>query len=151
MTLWRLFACCLCCLLGNTAPDLQREPGRGTVRLGCERVGPARREEELTIIGIPCKARLHPGAGFEPPPCAGAVASRVVSITGDHRLKVDHSPRPRASRRPPAPPRHADGRPEFSVSVMWALADFTAANGATRVVPGSHDDARAPSDAYEVE
>lgn len=28
--------------------------------------------------------------------------------------------------------------PEFIVSAMWAGTDFTAANGATRVVPGSH-------------
>lgn len=28
--------------------------------------------------------------------------------------------------------------PVFEVNVMWAVTDFTAANGATRVVPGSH-------------
>ena len=28
--------------------------------------------------------------------------------------------------------------PVFEVNVMWALTDFTAKNGATRVVPGSH-------------
>ena len=28
---------------------------------------------------------------------------------------------------------------EFQISAMWALDDFTAANGATRIVPGSHD------------
>jgi ectoine hydroxylase-related dioxygenase (phytanoyl-CoA dioxygenase family) len=28
---------------------------------------------------------------------------------------------------------------EFQVSAMWALNDFTEENGATRVVPGSHD------------
>lgn len=35
------------------------------------------------------------------------------------------------------------------VSVIWALSEFTAANGATRVVPGSHlwDDVRRPTDA----
>lgn len=34
---------------------------------------------------------------------------------------------------------YADGfRPEFLVGVMWAASDFTAANGATNVVPGSH-------------
>ena len=35
-------------------------------------------------------------------------------------------------------PSTTDDRPEFSVSVMWAISDFTAANGATRVIPGSH-------------
>jgi ectoine hydroxylase-related dioxygenase (phytanoyl-CoA dioxygenase family) len=29
-------------------------------------------------------------------------------------------------------------RPEFSVSVMWAVTNFTKQNGATRVIPGSH-------------
>jgi ectoine hydroxylase-related dioxygenase (phytanoyl-CoA dioxygenase family) len=29
-------------------------------------------------------------------------------------------------------------RPELVVNVMWPLTEFTAANGATRVVPGSH-------------
>ena len=28
---------------------------------------------------------------------------------------------------------------EFQVSAMWALDNFTEENGATRVVPGSHD------------
>jgi len=28
---------------------------------------------------------------------------------------------------------------EFQISAMWALDDFTVENGATRVVPGSHD------------
>lgn len=30
------------------------------------------------------------------------------------------------------------GRPEFSVSVMWAASDFTETNGATRFLPGSN-------------
>ena len=30
------------------------------------------------------------------------------------------------------------GRPDFSVSAMWALSDFTVENGATRFLPGSH-------------
>jgi ectoine hydroxylase-related dioxygenase (phytanoyl-CoA dioxygenase family) len=29
-------------------------------------------------------------------------------------------------------------RPDLSVSVMWAVTDFTEGNGATRIVPGSH-------------
>jgi ectoine hydroxylase-related dioxygenase (phytanoyl-CoA dioxygenase family) len=38
-------------------------------------------------------------------------------------------------------------RPEVSVSTIWALDDFTAANGGTEVVPGSHlwDDERVAS------
>ena len=33
---------------------------------------------------------------------------------------------------------YTDGfRPEFLVGVMWAANEFTAANGATNVVPGS--------------
>lgn len=37
-------------------------------------------------------------------------------------------------------------RPEMELNAMWAVDDFTAANGATRIVPGSHrwDDARKP-------
>jgi hypothetical protein len=31
-----------------------------------------------------------------------------------------------------------EGRPQFSVSCMWAVSDFTTANGATRFIPGSH-------------
>mmetsp|Transcript_41757 Transcript_41757/g.135415 ORF Transcript_41757/g.135415 Transcript_41757/m.135415 type:complete len:328 (+) Transcript_41757:212-1195(+) len=31
-----------------------------------------------------------------------------------------------------------EGRPQLSVSCMWAVADFTASNGATRFLPGSH-------------
>lgn len=46
----------------------------------------------------------------------------------------------------PAQPLHADtqmipiARPHtlISVNCMWALSDFTEANGATRIVPGSH-------------
>ena len=34
-------------------------------------------------------------------------------------------------------PMHIDGV-EWQVGVMWALTDFTADNGATHVVPGSH-------------
>ena len=30
------------------------------------------------------------------------------------------------------------GEPEIMVSLMWAMTDFTARNGATRLVPGSH-------------
>lgn len=45
-----------------------------------------------------------------------------------------------------AQPLHADSQmiplprphPTISLNVMWALTDFTEANGATRVVPGSH-------------
>jgi ectoine hydroxylase-related dioxygenase (phytanoyl-CoA dioxygenase family) len=37
-------------------------------------------------------------------------------------------------------------RPEMELNAMWAVDDFTALNGATRAVPGSHrwDDARKP-------
>lgn len=46
----------------------------------------------------------------------------------------------------PAQPLHRDDsiyplddpHPEFVVNTMWALQDFTAANGATLIVPGSH-------------
>ena len=34
--------------------------------------------------------------------------------------------------------KRAPGGPEILVSLMWALTDFTAENGATRLVPGSH-------------
>jgi ectoine hydroxylase-related dioxygenase (phytanoyl-CoA dioxygenase family) len=45
-----------------------------------------------------------------------------------------------------AQPIHADSQliplprphPTIAVNAMWALSDFTAANGATRVIPGSH-------------
>lgn len=33
----------------------------------------------------------------------------------------------------------AKGRPVLSVSVMWAVSDFTESNGATRFLPGSHE------------
>lgn len=48
---------------------------------------------------------------------------------------------------------HAEGRPvtdpaDFQVcNSIWLLDDFTAENGATRVVPGSHRSGRAPGDA----
>lgn len=48
---------------------------------------------------------------------------------------------------------HAEGRPvtdpaDFQVcNSIWLLDDFTADNGATRVVPGSHRSGRAPGDA----
>ncbi len=42
--------------------------------------------------------------------------------------------------------------PIFEINVMWALTDFTAENGATRVVPGSHGwpSGRAPAPGSEV-
>ncbi|CAJ1329958.1 unnamed protein product [Effrenium voratum] len=43
-----------------------------------------------------------------------------------------------ASTWPWLPSSSFKGRPEFSVSVMWALSDFTASNGATRFLPGSN-------------
>lgn len=51
-----------------------------------------------------------------------------------------------------AQPIHADSQliplprphPTIAVNCMWALSDFTEANGATRVVPGSHRNDRAP-------
>lgn len=52
-----------------------------------------------------------------------------------------------------AQPLHADSQliplprphPTISVNAMWALTDFTQANGATRVVPGSHRTDHAPA------
>ncbi|EOD32248.1 hypothetical protein EMIHUDRAFT_462772 [Emiliania huxleyi CCMP1516] len=42
---------------------------------------------------------------------------------------------------------YMDGfRPEFLVGVMWAANEFTAANGATNVVPGSHKWPPSPTD-----
>lgn len=35
-------------------------------------------------------------------------------------------------------PSTSDDRPEFSISVMWAISEFTPENGATRIIPGSH-------------
>jgi hypothetical protein len=35
-------------------------------------------------------------------------------------------------------PTTTNDRPEFNISVMWAISDFTTRNGATRVIPGSH-------------
>ena len=51
-----------------------------------------------------------------------------------------------------AQPLHADDQliplpkphPSIICNTMWALTDFTAANGATRVVPGSHRAVRSP-------
>lgn len=51
-----------------------------------------------------------------------------------------------------AQPIHADSQliplprphPTIAVNAMWALSDFTSANGATRVIPGSHLRDRAP-------
>lgn len=52
-----------------------------------------------------------------------------------------------------AQPLHADSQliplprphPTIAVNAMWALTDFTDANGATRVVPGSHRFDQAPA------
>jgi len=43
-------------------------------------------------------------------------------------------------------PAFARPRPPLGISTIWALDDFTEANGATELIPGSHrwDDARAP-------
>lgn len=41
-------------------------------------------------------------------------------------------------------PYTAGFRPEFLVGVMWAANEFTAANGATNVVPGSRMGAAPP-------
>ena len=44
----------------------------------------------------------------------------------------------RCTKWPWLPTSPEDGRPDLSVSVMWALSDFTCKNGATRFVPGSN-------------
>ena len=41
-----------------------------------------------------------------------------------------------------------EGRPQFSVSCMWAVSDFTTTNGATRFIPGSHRWFRDNTDNY---
>ena len=41
------------------------------------------------------------------------------------------------------------GRPEFSVSVMWAASEFTEHNGATRFLPGSHRWPHQKHEAYD--
>ena len=41
------------------------------------------------------------------------------------------------------------GRPEFSVSVMWAASEFTEHNGATRFLPGSHRWSHQKHEAYD--
>ena len=43
------------------------------------------------------------------------------------------------------------GRPEFSVSVMWAASDFTETNGATRFLPGSNHWPIRKEEAYDKE
>jgi len=58
-----------------------------------------------------------------------------------------------------AQPFHADDqliplpRPHVPIvcNTMWAITDFTADNGATRLLPGSHRDERAPVPGEEVE
>ncbi|MGO3125288.1 MAG: phytanoyl-CoA dioxygenase family protein [Advenella sp.] len=42
-------------------------------------------------------------------------------------------------------------RPPLAVNAMWALSDFTEANGATRIVPGSHKLDHAPAYGIEVQ
>lgn len=45
-------------------------------------------------------------------------------------------------------PSSASHRPELSVSVMWAVSDFTRRNGATRFLVGSHHQLPAPGETY---
>jgi len=77
---------------------------------------------------------------------------------------IDVGPPPNAET-PPAPPQvlHRDEsmwpasdfyfppecRPEFCVSVMWAVSDFAPANGATRLIPGSHRWDRSGMESYD--
>lgn len=42
-------------------------------------------------------------------------------------------------------------RPPLALNAMWALSDFTEANGATRIVPGSHKLDHAPAYGTEVD
>jgi len=42
-------------------------------------------------------------------------------------------------------------RPPLAVNAMWALSDFTEANGATRIVPGSHKLDHAPAYGTQVQ
>ena len=78
----------------------------------------------------------HPGAGAMPlhsdqwwmpqPVAPEAPNPRVSEITRGVGDALD-----------PAPAHHAIA-PAMAVNAMWMVSDFTAANGATRIVPGSH-------------
>ena len=74
---------------------------------------------------------LHTDAWWMPPPVPhGRFGLPVGSIT---RAEAGEAPSPAPMIAPPA-----------CVNSMWLLADFHAANGATRVVPGSHLSGRQP-------
>lgn len=46
-------------------------------------------------------------------------------------------------------PQTTSERPELAITVMWAVSDFSATNGATRVIPGSHRWPRSGNESQE--
>jgi ectoine hydroxylase-related dioxygenase (phytanoyl-CoA dioxygenase family) len=77
-------------------------------------------------------------------PIVEGVLDRGCLVSSLSSISIDPGERPQ--------PIHADDQllpapkphPAFVCNTMWALTDFTEANGATRIVPGSHERDHSP-------
>ncbi|MBK6658648.1 MAG: phytanoyl-CoA dioxygenase family protein [Proteobacteria bacterium] len=93
--------------------------------------------------------RIYNLLGLRRTVLAGAAACRGVTRRRARArsrtaavVAVRHHARPRPGRPAAARGHAADPlarpRPPIALNAMWALSDFTEANGATRIIPGSH-------------
>ena len=123
---------------GEIAPDLAaKEPGGGKFfGFRCKRLGGAvgRSQTFAHQLADPILLGLADALLLENCKTYQLQISSILQVWNGGELQPLHRDvgvyEPYVERRP--------GGPEIMVSLMWAMTDFTAENGATRLVPGSH-------------
>jgi ectoine hydroxylase-related dioxygenase (phytanoyl-CoA dioxygenase family) len=126
--------------LKDTIRRIEREQGVGYAKTSFEGLRTLRINNLLAHDEVFWRVPLHPAAL----PIAEAVLDRELLLSSFCSLILgpgqEAQPMHEDTQQIPLPRPHVP----LSVNVIWALSDFTEANGATRVVPGSHRFDRAP-------